>query len=63
MIKRLIDFLNASPVNYLAISNLCNELEKNGFRHIDPREPIGKVKRYTKSYEKNPQAQGNTPNP
>jgi aspartyl aminopeptidase len=50
MIKRLIDFLNASPVNYLAISNLCNELEKNGFRHIDPREPIGKVKAGDKLY-------------
>jgi len=50
MIKRLIDFLNASPVNYLAISNLCNELEKNGFRHIDPRKPIGKVKAGDKLY-------------
>jgi len=50
MIKRLIDFLNASQVNYLAISNLCNELEKNGFRHIDPRKPIGKVKAGDKLY-------------
>jgi len=28
-----------------------------------PVKVNGKVKRYTKSYEKDPQAQGNTPNP
>lgn len=43
MIKRLLDFLDASPVNYLAANNLCKELEQAGFRRIDPREPLGKV--------------------
>ena len=44
MIKRLLDFLNASPVNFLAAKNICNELEKAGFRRIDPTQPLGEVK-------------------
>ncbi|MCR5199325.1 MAG: M18 family aminopeptidase [Prevotella sp.] len=44
MIKRLLDFLDASPVNFLAVRNIVNELEHAGYRRIDPREAIGEVK-------------------
>ena len=40
MINRLLDFLNASPVNFLAAKNIASELEKAGYRHFDPRMPI-----------------------
>lgn len=50
MIQRLLDFLNASPVNFLAVKNIANELEKNGYRRIDPSLPIGKVKAGDKLY-------------
>ena len=43
MIKRLLSFLDASPVNFLAVKNISKELEKNGFRRINPQEPLGKV--------------------
>ena len=50
MIKRLLDFLDASPVNFLAARNIVNELEQAGYRRIDPREAIGKVKAGDKLY-------------
>ena len=50
MIKRLLDFLDASPVNFLAASNIVNELEQAGYRRIDPREAIGEVKADDKLY-------------
>ena len=50
MIKRLLDFLDASPVNFLAASNIVNELEQAGYRRIDPREAIGEVKAGDKLY-------------
>ena len=43
MIKRLLSFLDASPVNFLAVKNMAAELEKNGFRRINPQEPLGKM--------------------
>ena len=43
MIKRLLSFLDASPVNFWAVRNIAEELEKNGFRRINPQEPLGKV--------------------
>ncbi len=43
MIKRLLSFLDASPVNFWAVKNIAEELEKNGFRRINPQEPLGKV--------------------
>lgn len=43
MINRLLDFLNASPVNFLAARNLAAELERHGYRRITPCEPIGKI--------------------
>ena len=42
MIKRLLSFLDASPVNFLAVKNISEELEKNGFRRMNPQEPLGK---------------------
>ena len=50
MIKRLLDFLDASPVNFLAARNIVNELEQAGYRRIDPREAIGEVKSGDKLY-------------
>ena len=44
MIKRLLDFLNASPVNFLAVRNIVKELEQADYRRLDPREAIGEVK-------------------
>ena len=43
MINRLLNFLNASPVNFLAVRNLVEELEKAGYRRVNPCEPLGKV--------------------
>ena len=50
MIKRLLDFLDASPVNFLAARNIVNELEQAGYRRLDPREAIGEVKAGDKLY-------------
>ena len=49
-VKRLLDFLDASPVNFLAAKNIASELEKAGYKKIDPREPIGNVKAGDKLY-------------
>ena len=50
MIDRLLGFLDASPVNFLAVKNISDELEKAGFRRVDPQRPIGKVKAGDKLY-------------
>ena len=50
MIQRLLNFLDASPVNFLAAKNIANELEQAGFRRVDPREPLGPVKAGDKLY-------------
>ena len=52
MIKRLLDFLDASPVNFLAVDNIAKILNKAGYREIDPRKPIGKVTEGDKIYVK-----------
>ena len=44
MIKRLLSFLDASPVNFLAVKNLTDELQQHGYRHIDTTEALGTVK-------------------
>ena len=49
-VKRLLDFLDASPVNFLAAKNIAGELEKAGYRKLDPREPIGNVRAGDKLY-------------
>ena len=43
MIERLLSFLDASPVSFLAVRNIANELEKNGFRRVNAQEPLSKV--------------------
>lgn len=48
--KRLLDFLNASPVNFLAVKNMVDELEQAGYHRLDPREPVGDVKAGDKLY-------------
>ncbi len=44
MIKRLLSFLDASPVNFLAVKNITEELEQNGFRRVDATKALGEVK-------------------
>lgn len=44
MIKRLLSFLDASPVNFLAVKNIADTLLANGFRRVDPSQPLGEVK-------------------
>ena len=44
MIKRLLSFLDASPVNFLAVKNITEELLQHGYRHIDTTEALGTVK-------------------
>lgn len=44
MIKRLLSFLDASPVNFLAVKNIADTLAANGFRRIDSALPLGEVK-------------------
>ena len=50
MVKRLLDFLNASPVNFLAAKNIASYLEQAGYRCLDPQMPIGEVKAGDKLY-------------
>jgi len=44
MLQRLLHFLDASPVNFLAAKNLADELEKAGFKRINPCQPLPEVK-------------------
>ena len=44
MIQRLLSFLDASPVNFLAAKNIASELEQAGYQRFDPREALGEVK-------------------
>ena len=44
MVNRLLDFLNASPVNFLAAGNIATLLEQAGYRRFDPRMSLGEVK-------------------
>ena len=50
MIKRLLDFLDKSPVNFLAVKNIVSELELNGFHRIDPSMPLPELKAGDKLY-------------
>lgn len=44
MIKRLLSFLDASPVNFLVVKNITEELQQHGYRRIDTTEALGTVK-------------------
>lgn len=46
----LIDFLNASPVNYLAVATLEEQLQAAGYQKLDPTQPMPKVKAGDKLY-------------
>ena len=50
MINKLIDFLKESPVNYLATETVRKNLEKAGFRRLDPTQPVSNVKAGDKVY-------------
>lgn len=50
MINRLLKFLDASPVNFLAARNIACELEQNGYRRLDPQQPLGEPKAGDKVY-------------
>ena len=50
MINRLLNFLNASPVNFLAAKNITSYLEQAGYRRLAPQMPIGEVKAGDKLY-------------
>ena len=43
MINRLLSFIDASPVNFLAVKNIADMLEAGGFRRLNPALPIGTV--------------------
>lgn len=50
MINRLLKFLDASPVNFLAARNIACELEQNGYRRLDPQQPLSELKAGDKVY-------------
>lgn len=50
MLKRLLNFLDASPVNFLAVKNISKELDNAGYRHVNAEEPLGEVKAGDKFY-------------
>ena len=46
----LIEFLNSSPVNYLAVATLEEQLQASGFKKIDPTRPMPEVRAGDKIY-------------
>ena len=46
----LSDFLNASPVNYLAVATLEEQLQAAGYCKLDPTQPMPQVKAGDKLY-------------
>ena len=40
MINRLLQFLDASPVNFLAVRNIVAELEQSGYTRFDASESL-----------------------
>lgn len=44
MLQRLLQFLDASPVNFLAVKNIAQALTEAGYRQLDPCEALGEVK-------------------
>lgn len=43
MINKFLSFLDASPVNFLAVKNIATQLEQNGFKRLSPCQPLGKM--------------------
>ena len=50
MLTRLLNFLDASPVNFFAVKNIIAELEAAGYRRFDVQQPLGKVAAGDKFY-------------
>ena len=50
MLTRLLNFLDASPVNFFAVKNIVAELEAAGYRRFDVQQPLGKVAAGDKFY-------------
>ncbi|MDO4956193.1 MAG: M18 family aminopeptidase [Bacteroidales bacterium] len=50
MIDRLINFLEQSPVNFLAVKTITTQLEEAGFKRLDPTLPMNGVKAGDKVY-------------
>ena len=46
----LLDFLNASPVSFLAVQQIASALEQAGYRRMDPTQPIGTLQPGDKRY-------------
>ena len=40
MINRLLNFLNASPVNFLAVRNIVRNLEDAGYTRFNPEQKL-----------------------
>ena len=43
MINRLLSFLDASPINFLAVKNIAEKLTEKGYRHFDPTTALGNL--------------------
>ena len=50
MINSLFNFLEKSPVNFLAVRTLSERLEEEGFKRFNPSEKIGELKAGEKFY-------------
>ena len=44
MIQNLLQFLDKSPVNFLAVKTICDELRKAGFEHLHACNKLGDMK-------------------
>lgn len=52
MIQRLIDFLKASPVNFLAVKTVSERLDAAGYRQVNAEDSLADVKAGDKIYVK-----------
>lgn len=50
MLNRLLSFLDASPVNFLAVEQIRQQLEAAGFTRIDPAQPMPRLEAGAKVY-------------
>ena len=48
--NQLFQFLNASPVNFLAVKTTAEMLEAKGYRRLDASQPIKAIEAGTKCY-------------
>lgn len=50
MINRLLSFLDSSPVNYLAVAKIEEDLATAGYRKLEPSQPLGNLHAGDKFY-------------